>query len=251
MTEKYKFSPLIETVCELRFTQDSPWDMTIPGLFYDKIRNDFPIKEQRNVNEVEIIHGPQGIQQQIRTRERLFFYSNDRKIFTQIGPYLLSIHTLTPYPGWSIFKEKIKLSTDPLLKIFNAKKLQRIGMRYINRIDIDLKNIDGVFNIDKYFNLFPNTGENMPSSNYSHFLILCEFPFNEGKDLCRIQLTDEKSNVNEHSLFILDIDYFLTQQQLLKEFIIYQWIDSAHEKIEQFFEGIITDELRKILRREA
>ncbi|MGC8838175.1 MAG: hypothetical protein ACP5UM_07135 [Anaerolineae bacterium] len=37
MGRKYKDPPLMEAVCEFRLAADSPWDLTIPGLIYEKL----------------------------------------------------------------------------------------------------------------------------------------------------------------------------------------------------------------------
>ena len=79
MRRKYRNPPIIEAVCEFRLAPDSKWDLTIPGLVYEKVSKEFPNKEQRLIQEVEITKGSQGIQQQIRTSERILFLNSDRK----------------------------------------------------------------------------------------------------------------------------------------------------------------------------
>jgi hypothetical protein len=58
---RYAAPPLIEAVCELRLTPDTQWDLTIPGMIYEKVKDDFPNREQRLAQEVEIEQGPQGM----------------------------------------------------------------------------------------------------------------------------------------------------------------------------------------------
>ena len=53
MGRRYKNPPVIEVVSEIRFSPDSEWDITIPGMLYEKIRGTFPIKEQKTVFETK------------------------------------------------------------------------------------------------------------------------------------------------------------------------------------------------------
>ena len=64
MPKKYRNPPLIEAVIEFRIMPDSPWDLTIHGLIYEKIKKTFPHKEQRLIQEVDINQGPKGIEQE-------------------------------------------------------------------------------------------------------------------------------------------------------------------------------------------
>jgi hypothetical protein len=44
---------LIEALCEFQFA-DGEWDWTIPGLVYQQIKHEFPIKRQAPTEEFEV-----------------------------------------------------------------------------------------------------------------------------------------------------------------------------------------------------
>ena len=134
MSKQYANPPIIEAVCEFRFTPDTPWDLTVPGLVYEKIKDKFPQKEQRTVQEIEIKQTPQGIQQEVRTFDRVLFLENTRKMLVQLGPRVLAVNSLKPYPGWEKFEVAIREAFEALTTIVEVKGLQRIGLRYINQI---------------------------------------------------------------------------------------------------------------------
>lgn len=54
MARTYNKPPLIEAVCDFRFSSTQPWDWTIPGLFYEQIRLDFPNKNQLSTIETTV-----------------------------------------------------------------------------------------------------------------------------------------------------------------------------------------------------
>ena len=132
MRRKYADPPIVEAVCEFRLTPETPWDLTIPGLFYEQVKETFPHREQRVVQEVVFKQEPHGIQQQIQARERILLFTKDRKQLLQLGTRLLAISALKPYLGWEIFKQSIEQAWNVLQQISEIKGIDRIELRYIN-----------------------------------------------------------------------------------------------------------------------
>lgn len=241
MSRKYRNPPIIEAVCEFRLPSDSKWDLTIPGLIYERVSSDFPNKEQRLVQEVEITQGPQGVQQQIRSSERVLFLTDNRKTLIQLGPHLLAVSCLKPYPTWDGFKPKIEKAFSALTDTVDVKGLQRIGLRYINRIEIPGKPI----RLEDYFEFYPFLGRNLPQ-NMESFMIQCLLPFFDRRDSCRIQLTNALAENPDNIGFLLDLDYFLARSQDVLANDALKWVESAHQKVEEIFEGCITERLKEI-----
>ena len=42
MKRRYREPPIKEAACHLQFAAGSPWDMTMPGLIYQEMRDRFP-----------------------------------------------------------------------------------------------------------------------------------------------------------------------------------------------------------------
>ena len=47
MGRRYKNPPIVEALCEFEFISSQPWDLTIPGLIYEKVKDEFPDKRQQ------------------------------------------------------------------------------------------------------------------------------------------------------------------------------------------------------------
>lgn len=241
MGRKYKNPPLVEAVCEFRLTLDTPWDLTIPGLFYEKVKNTFPHREQRVFQEIELSQDPQGLRQQLRTSERIVLFTADRRTLIQLGPRLLTVNALRPYPTWQGFKPRIEMAWETLGGIIEIKDLERIGLRYINRVELPFQKVE----LAEYFEFYPFIGSRLPQ-NMSSFIVGSEFPYAEGRDGCRVQFTPAPDSSRERSAFMLDIDYFLAQPHVVKISDVLEWIEEAHSRVEEVFEGCITDRLREM-----
>jgi uncharacterized protein (TIGR04255 family) len=243
MGRRYQNPPLVEAVCEFRLTQDTNWDMTIPGLLYEKVRNEFPHREQRLIQEIDLTQSPEGIQQQIRTSERILLFSENRNIFVQLGPRLIAINSVKPYPSWAGFKPKIEKAFDSLSNIIEVKGLQRIGLRYINRIEISGFHLK----LEDYFQFYLFLGPQLPQELAS-FIAGGEFNFANGRDRCRVQLGSIPVSITDSFSVHLDIDYFLFQEKGVKMGEAIEWVDKAHDRVEEVFEGCINDRLREMFK---
>ena len=242
MGKKYKNPPIIEAVCEFRLTPDSPWDLTVPGLIYEKIKKEFPHREQRLIQEIELTQGPQGLQQQIRTQEGVLFFTEDRKMFVHIGPHLLAINCLKPYPSWTGFQPKIEKAFQALIEtVEEIKGLHRVGLRYINKIEM----LSSPIKLEDYFEFYLYLGTRLPQ-NVANFIVGCDFLYANGRDQCRVQLKPTASLSSERPSFFLDIDYFTAKPNELKVTEAINWVKEAHNVVEEIFEGCINDRLRAL-----
>ena len=241
MGRKYKNPPIIEAVCEFRFTQDTHWDIAIPGLFYEQVKDPFSKREQRVVQEVEITSGPQGLQQQVRLVERILMFAEDRKTLVQLGPRLLVINSLKPYPTWRGFKPYIERAWKGLQDIVEVKVLERIGLRYINRIELPTQSAK----LGEYFEFYPFISPRLPQDLVS-FIAGGEFAYADGRDHCRVQLTPAPGATNEKVAILLDIDYFLVRRSGVEVSRALDWVEEAHSRVEEVFESCITDRLREL-----
>ncbi len=242
MRRKYKYSPINEAVCEFRLSPEIPWDMTFPGLLFGAAKSKFPEKEQipdLPSSPIVLSHGqPQKLKLQ---SNKISFYTKDRKGFIQVGNHTVSIHRLKPYPNWEDFKPDIKFIFNEVVNLIGDFKLQRIGLRYINKIEIP----EATINLSDYFQFLPSFGNDL-KPKIKTFVIGCEDLCNEDKDVCRFQMNPNIQERPGHSNFTLDIDYFTMDGKELTDVQPLEWIELAHQKIGEVFEGCITDKMREI-----
>jgi len=246
MPKKYEVPPVIEAVCEFKLAPETPWDLTIPGLIYEKIGDEFKHKEEHSNQEVTFSNTSKGLEQQIQTSQRIRFLTDDKKTFVQLGTRILSINQLQPYASWEEFKPKIKTAFDALAEIVEINNIERVGLRYVNRIDIPIPKSSKI-DMDEYFDFNPHVGKNLPQ-DYRKFIIGAQFPFKGGEDICKVLLTDTVPNKPTSASFILDLDYFLTKPQMVSKDTALEWVESAHNNSEGVFEGCITDRLRRLFK---
>jgi len=241
MGRKYKNPPVVEALCEFRFDPGSPWDLAIPGLVYEKVQGEFPKRRQAKVFEASISGGPEGIEQQVKTTDRMQFLRHDEKALIQVGPNLLAVNHLKPYPSWQEFLPLIQQGFDAYFAAANPKSIQRIGLRYINRIEIAGERVE----LADYFEFRPFVGPRLPQ-DYGPFVVGIQIPFEDSRDLLRLQLESATVETPGTVAVMLDLDYFLAQPGGVSQDDVFKWTEIAHAHVEEVFEACITDRLRQV-----
>jgi uncharacterized protein (TIGR04255 family) len=248
MSKKYKNSPIIEAICEFQFEENSAWDLTVPGLVYGRVQNEFPIRRQAARVTMGIHSNVGNITPQFGAVHLMQFLRRDEKALMQIGSHILSINLLNPYPSWTEFLPLIQTGFNEYCNVAKPTGLQRIGLRYINHIEIPDQNA----RLEDCFEFRPFTGPKLPQKLDS-FVLGGQIAYENSRDILSLQLASsprlEPSIVNP--AVILSLDYFLAKPKgvLLDEALT--WIEKAHENIEDIFEGCITDRLRALFKGEA
>lgn len=237
---KYKNPPIVEALCEFRFFSTQPWDFTIPGLIYERVKGEFPEKQQRGgIIGFEWPFWERKIDQVIPPfLPWIQFWKKDKTALIQIAPDILVINQLKPYPSWGKFKSLILNNFGVYKEIANPRGLKKITLRYINKMDFDKKD----FELKKYFQYFPSIPDTLPRIQDS-FFVSSEFSYEEGEKLILTLGNTISPEPNVVSV-TLDISYLIVVSGHLSFDDIPNWLEKAHERIRVAFETSITDETR-------
>ena len=224
MGRKYKNSPIIEALCEFRFEAGTPWDLTIPGLLYERIRQTFPGKRPAKHFEVTLAPTPGQVKHQLVATDRMQFLREDEKALLQVDRDLLVVNHLKPYPTWTEFLPLIRQAFKAYGDVANPKGLRRIGLRYINRIEIPGPRVE----LEDYLNFRPFVGAGLPQ-DFASFIVGIEIPYDNSRDRLRLQATTAAAQPPGAVAIMLDLDYFLAQPGQASLETVFEWLDAAHE----------------------
>ncbi len=246
MERKYNNPPVVEALCEFQFIPNQPWDITIPGLIYEKIENKFPEKKQQNVLGFQFQHTKKGFESKIEPAPpRIEFFKKDKTGLLQVGPDLLIINQLKPYIAWENFKSMIMNNFNIYKKIANPKSFKRIDLRYINIFEFDTQEVK----LDDYFMYYPFIPKDLSHMHF-HFSTNVELPFKEKKEVLILKLQSIIPNKPNLVSLVLDIDYAMITPEYISLDAINEWLEKAHNKVENAFESIIKDKTRNLFEKD-
>lgn len=244
MKAQQKNYPILEAICEFRFDPRSRWDMTFPGLIYAALRAQFPKRKQRRIVSGQLAPGPQGPVQEVKVVDRMQLYTEAEDALVQVNDHLMSVNVLAPYPSWEEFKPLIQRGLATYCEVCSPNGLQRVGLRYINRIVIPGTRAD----LDSYFDFRPYVGGSLPP-NLKEFACRVVIPYENMKGLLSLQIRSEAPNEGGLPV-VLDLDLFTEDPAVAALDSAVDWVEGAHTELDGVFRACITDETRALFSRE-
>lgn len=239
MGRRYGNAPVVEALCEFQFVPSVPWDLTFPGLVYDRLRAQFPKRRQAKTFEVDLSTEAQGVQQKVVTTDRVQFVREDEKALVQLGQDLLAVNHLRPYPTWDEFKPLIQMAFEKYCEVAEPKGIQRLAVRYINRFEFPADRL----NLEDYLEFRPYLGPQLPQ-DIGPFVLATQVPYQGGDDVLRLRLSSAESPKAGVTALLLDLEYSTAPTSQVPLSSASEWIQAAHDRIEQVFEATVTPKLR-------
>ena len=241
----YKQPPVIEALCEIHFEPGQVWDVTLLGLYYERVKNAFSAKrELRNV-EVSVQAGPAAVSQQVReVGVRMQFVRPDRTAMVQVAPNLLVVNQLPPYRSWADFRALIEARLGDYLEVAKPKGIRRVGLRYINRFDF----APSEFDVQKFF----AKSALIPAAVFetaNPFLFRLEIAQN--KDELVLFTMGMPGSEEDKMSVVLDLDHVSQVDRASSSSDLLAHLDVAHDRIETIFESCLTKALRERLNQEV
>jgi uncharacterized protein (TIGR04255 family) len=224
MGKHYQNPPLFEAVCEFKFQPAAKWNPAVPDLIYEKVQAQFPRREPAN--------GSGGHEPAPGAKTK--FRRADGSALLQVSPKLLAINQLQPYPAWPQFKQMILEAHALYSEIVRPARIVRLGLRYINRIEIPGTKIE----IGRFLRGCPE--------GYHKLFLSTEFPFEAEQENLAMILAHDPHREGDSSRFYLDLDYGAFPAAAITPEAMAPILERAHDRIEQIFEASLTDETRRL-----
>lgn len=242
-----KNPPIVEAVIEIRFNPNK--NVTLDKLkdFATSISNKFPKIEPVQNQSFEFKYsseeGPKHNFEIQPSGFRLKNVSDNRVIIAAIDKFTFSF--LVPYTSWSDFKSEAEKFYKTYLKYVPQNEITRIGMRYINKINLPLRDD---FQFETFIKTFPPLPkhEELPNAvlNFETIIVLPHEEINCDSKVRQVHLAIERDDKNDKILpFVLDVDvYHKKSVEVQDDQYIWQLFDKMRVKKNAIFFGTFTDE---------
>ena len=230
----YPNSPLIEVVCELRFSGDLSIE-TKKDVFFDSIREKYP--------SILVPH-LKGNEAPLLTPIRFENKETNSGILLAINKFG---YFEREYKGHKLFFASfLEQARNFQNKFPKIRTLNRFGWRYINVIPFKRENgeipLDQIFNFSITFGRGPKVHSRFDNLNLV-FITKC----GEGSVTTKIESALEKDTSQE--VIVLDFDFAFTKGLVMEN--VETYITSAHRETRNLFDSLITDEYKSYLQGEA
>jgi uncharacterized protein (TIGR04255 family) len=238
---QYPRAPITEAVIEIRIAADV--DANILDKIARKLKSHYTRSEPLRQVGVAIDNTGGNVSvQQNATGFRLT--SDDQADIALITNRFIATARLPPYPGWEHFRDRAKANWGMWRSLAPAHAIVRVGVRYINRIDIPTTP-EGKFNLEDYFNFHPQA--EVFEANLIAYLVQARFLTYRPNWVATITSTPMLPNpVPDASSIMLDIDVSRETDLPLHPDKLWSVIDEARSVKNDLFERALTPKTKAL-----
>ncbi len=242
---QYRHPPISEALCEVRFAPEgAAWNATVPGLYYEQIRDAYPTIPAPPVAPPSIqLTGGLPMQQIVMGQIQVGaqFTTEDGSSTVSLTADNLAVAITAPYPGWEDFGPRITRAIEAYSALELPTRVNRVGLRYVNRIRIPGEPIE----LPEYFNNPPVTPDGFPDHLVGVFA-RWESTYDDDDSVRLIYTFSNVSNDERIAEFIVDLDVIQTFDQPIEPREIEPLILELKRRETAAFEAVIRDSLREL-----
>jgi uncharacterized protein (TIGR04255 family) len=237
VAKAYKRAPITEAVIEIRIK--APFDAAQLDRLVARFSRKYPVPPQK-LFDVSFEIG----EVTSKTNQKLNGYrmsSSDGDKVLLLGMSNISTAKIAPYEGWEKLSEEARSNWDIWLKIVGWQPVGRIGIRYINRIDIPTL---GRIELKDYLTFQPSLPP-LLDTGIQHFAMNTMIQL--GKD-GRLVLNagSVASPIIGNQSLILDLDVSCETDIPDNDVGLWTLIAAMRDQKNQVFEACITDKTRAL-----
>tara|TARA_R100000687_G_scaffold54001_1_gene42857 strand:- start:519 stop:1274 length:756 start_codon:yes stop_codon:yes gene_type:complete len=237
----YRKAPIVEAVLDFSFV--STLSAREMERLRDKLKKRFPaIKDRLNI-EVEVRDAraaaratPHGFQMNAAN-------GSDAVI---VRPDGFSNIRLAPYVSWAEFEKKSRENYKILTELLGHLSVKRIGLRYINRIDVPDEEIIGK-ELNVLFSCFIPQMANCIQDLFT-FESSGRISEDATKHAVNYRIASTTPALIDHQSFMLDIDAFCESLDLGKSEKLWSTVNELRTAKNNIFESTITEKVRALFK---
>lgn len=240
-SEGYNYPPVTEAVIGINFAEKL--SKALLQSVSDSLSKNYPIHQPlQNINvKLDLSHladkDPKNFTEVTEVHRRS---SQDMTELALALPNSFVVSQLAPYPSWAIFSKRFMRDWKHVKRTLGYREINRIGVRYINRIDIPTTG--SLVHHGQYLNVFPQVPEMLSpltawaAQTTSYFQdINCKLTLNSGV---------VESPILNHRSFLLDLDIAREFDVPQNDKNIFALLEAMRLKKNQVFEACISQRAR-------
>jgi uncharacterized protein (TIGR04255 family) len=242
-SQRYSKPPILEAVIEFRLSE--PLSARTVGKVSRKLKRGYSTtREQKEVTfQLNVVQGQTHVNDEITYFEHA---SDDQTDVLVVKPENLIWSRRAPYEGWQSFINRVHRELQVALETIGYCRIARIGLRYINRIDVPSDNPpqSRTFRYEDYITINLTLPPKLdPIGGY---LWRIERQFPELALNATLQSGTLIPELPEMASFLLDVDVFTTEELPVKIDDIAPKLEEMRKLKNELFELSISDVARRV-----
>ena len=240
---KYKRPPITEAVIEIRL-EDS-LSKNVMEKIHNRLKKGYESSEKISFVGFRIDPEKKEVAKIPDELKGYKLTSKDQADVVQLVPHSMACSRLAPYNGWENFEPRARKNWETWRKMSKPTKIKRIGVRYINRIDIPFKKGYKI-DIEDYLTIFPKYPEPHLLTGFSKYTMQIIGPFSIEGFYLIINTNVVKSPLIDHFSIVLDLDLSPQGDMPQRNDKVWEMINQMRGYKNNAFEMCITDKAREL-----
>lgn len=241
----YKRPPITEAVIGITFS--SSMDATQLAAVSDVLQEYYPHKQGVSAYDVSLkinTQLPGENQADLTPTNGYRLSTDDQTQLVVLWPNSLTISQLPPYKGWNEFLGRFKRDWKRVKRKLGFQQLSRIGVRYINRIDIPAN--EPVVEHEIFLNIYPKMPDILnPLDAYA---IQASVTLKDINCQLTINSASVPSPLLHHVSFVLDTDIFSDKNPPQSDEDLIELLIKIRAEKNKVFEACISTHARSLFR---
>ena len=240
----YPNPPVVEALGEVIFASTN-WDDTVPDQLFEGLKDEFPKRQERTFNEarVTVDDNNEATAEVVQLPTWDVFLTESEDQLIQVSEKHISFNQLKPYRPFREWEGRFFEALSMYRGLTFPQTIERMGIRYINRIEIPGQRIS----MEDYFSIYPVLPEET-SDFHGPFQVKCQIPLTADDHFLVMVFgsiqPDEADDDRQN--FLLDLHVQVLIGKDLDDEDIKNHIRIAHRNAVRAFEGSITEKLRAL-----
>lgn len=163
-----------------------------------------------------------------------------------LWPTKFSVSQLAPYPGWGTFCGRFTRDWAIWKKRIGYRRVTRIGVRYINRLDIPMSG-SGVIEESEYLNVYPYLPKDL--GTMMAYGVQAVLPLTDIRSKLTLNSSAVPSPLLDHAAFIFDQDVSREVELPQRDEEIFNLLHQIRDTKNRVFEACVTDHARELFKK--
>lgn len=168
--------------------------------------------------------------------------TDDQTQLVVLWPNSFTLSQLAPYQGWADFIERFIRDWGTLKRVLGFQQISRIGVRYINRIDIPAT--ADMVEHEQFLNIYPKMPDIL--SPLDAYAIQASVTLKDINCQLTINTASVPSPILEHVSFVIDTDISSTNAPPQSDADLIELLNNIRNKKNSVFEACISQPARSL-----
>lgn len=239
----YSKAPITEAIIDIKIEPSDNFKVENFSKFIDA---DYPEKKPLKIAHAHFQLGDKTTSETTTKDVGFVNTSSDKLQIFQCRNDGFTFSRLAPYDRWQTFSNEAKRLWKIYKEIVSPKRVSRIAVRYVNRIDLPLP----IEDLKPYLKIYPEISSEL-SFDINHFFLQLQIPV---KDIeCKLLINETMIPPPSANLIsiVLDIDLFKDVNVPQDDDEMWKFFEVLRLKKNEIFESCLTDITKKLINPNA